>query len=385
MKQPLYLTKPFLVGSTAPGSGPLQTRSYLFMQAPGTGVGRVKPAILKIQNGTAYSIWRQTIGNEQCQITYRRTFPPYDMVTEYFPTTAEYSLGKYADPLETETTLLRAAQNEARSKARGRSANLANMLAEYRQASDLFVTLVERTARLVQAVKHRDPRILLYYYWHHQYSRYGGIKSGITKRTLDNLAREWLQLVYGLKPLMSDMDQVMKELRSRTDRSAPSIRVAARKMERTSKTFTANNTYGNRKVRVVQNSQKSVNVISDITVRNDLLNSSLGAYGFTNPLGVAWEILPFSFVIDWWINVGEILESLDNCLYFDGASWAQDITRYKQTQLVSTEGGSGYCIFESYGRSSPYALGTVASPILKTSVSAMHIANGLALLRVLSR
>lgn len=36
--------------------------------------------------------------------------------------------------------------------------------------------------------------------------------------------------------------------------------------------------------------------------------------GFVNPLSVAWELVPFSFVLDWFINVGQVISSYTDFL-----------------------------------------------------------------------
>lgn len=38
---------------------------------------------------------------------------------------------------------------------------------------------------------------------------------------------------------------------------------------------------------------------------------SSAALGITNPLATAWELIPYSFVLDWVIGVGEYLNNLD--------------------------------------------------------------------------
>jgi hypothetical protein len=43
---------------------------------------------------------------------------------------------------------------------------------------------------------------------------------------------------------------------------------------------------------------------------------SWGSFGLLNPASVAWELLPFSFVVDWFLPVGRYLESLDVPLRF---------------------------------------------------------------------
>jgi len=39
---------------------------------------------------------------------------------------------------------------------------------------------------------------------------------------------------------------------------------------------------------------------------------SLDQYGVLNPLSIAWELVPFSFVVDWFANVGQVLGSLSD-------------------------------------------------------------------------
>lgn len=41
-----------------------------------------------------------------------------------------------------------------------------------------------------------------------------------------------------------------------------------------------------------------------------------GLFGLTNPLSVVWEIIPFSFVADWFLPIGNYLEALDVPLRF---------------------------------------------------------------------
>jgi hypothetical protein len=45
--------------------------------------------------------------------------------------------------------------------------------------------------------------------------------------------------------------------------------------------------------------------------------NSWGSFGLLNPAAVAWELLPFSFVVDWFLPVGRYLEGLDVPMRFD--------------------------------------------------------------------
>jgi hypothetical protein len=64
---------------------------------------------------------------------------------------------------------------------------------------------------------------------------------------------------------------------------------------------------------------------SKYKVRARLLSktaSSSAQLGLSNPLLVAWELVPFSFVADWFVNVGDILDGLSS---FDGYEFVSGI------------------------------------------------------------
>jgi hypothetical protein len=47
----------------------------------------------------------------------------------------------------------------------------------------------------------------------------------------------------------------------------------------------------------------------DFQIENPLTNT-LSSLGLTNPLNVAWELVPFSFVVDWFIPIGDFFNGL---------------------------------------------------------------------------
>lgn len=351
-------------------------------------VKRIKPVNLSLDNATAltHSSWRRESSVLTRSVVVRATPLPKIYGTEVSVVTDHAGLGSWSDSLQYETALRNVVLNDLRSQARQSSANLATMLGEYRQAADLFYQLVKDLHQLTMAVKLRDPRILLYGYYH----RSGEIRKGSSgfswsAKVQKDLSARWLQYVYGVKPLMGDMHDVLVELRNKTNRGAPVIKLRAHATQRNRPAPTLvtsamdSKLLGERKTW----SQKRVQGVAEIKTRNDILNSTLGAYGFTNPLSVAWELTPFSFVVDWWINVGEILGSLDNCLYFDPASKVQITTRYEQSMAIEFGPGGGIYQYKEFGRESPISLGCIPTPRFKTNPSILHIANGLALVRTL--
>lgn len=55
-----------------------------------------------------------------------------------------------------------------------------------------------------------------------------------------------------------------------------------------------------------------------------------------NPLGIAWEVTPFSFVIDWFIDIGGFLQDLETSLSL-GLKWKTGYSTYHLTYV-----GAGY-------------------------------------------
>jgi hypothetical protein len=74
-------------------------------------------------------------------------------------------------------------------------------------------------------------------------------------------------------------------------------------------------------------------------------NTGLANYteiGLTNPLLVAWELVPLSFVADWFVNVSDVLEQLD--------AWAgKTILSYSDTVRISADTNNTAIITPSSG------------------------------------
>lgn len=133
-----------------------------------------------------------------------------------------------------------------------------------------------------------------------------------------NWPQKWLEMQYAARPLYSDIYGSVQAL---SERSAGDWRVTAKgsalaPIER---------------VREPQGHPGSVgryrgtlNGTAGVSVRIDALPSAgpltaARKTGLTNPALIAWELVPFSFVVDWALPIGDYLNALDAYLGFD--SW----------------------------------------------------------------
>lgn len=72
---------------------------------------------------------------------------------------------------------------------------------------------------------------------------------------------------------------------------------------------------------------------------------ALNSLGLTNPIGAAWEIIPYSFVVDYFFNIGDYLGAIFGGVGFkhiNGCKTTETVSRYHSrvdgTECISTHG-----------------------------------------------
>jgi len=147
-------------------------------------------------------------------------------------------------------------------------------------------------------------------------------KIGAIKKRSKQAADIWLELHFGWVPLVQDIGTSIGAIQR--------IDLGARRFKSSSSTnFTHPDSYvdiiGSVTEHVVRNygqGKVTVKMVANYRMSNPnaLLANQLG---FVNPLSVAWEAVPFSFVVDWFSNVGQVLGA---CTDFVGLSLEDSYT-----------------------------------------------------------
>jgi len=128
-----------------------------------------------------------------------------------------------------------------------------------------------------------------------------------------SLASNWLELQYGWKPLLNDVHYAVEALGKLQlkDVSIGSTSASATEEVRESH-FLHPNSIGKPPTTGFWN--KTSRTTSRFVVRyrvSDPFRAFMSQSGFTNPVSLAWELIPYSFVVDWFLPIGPYLESLD--------------------------------------------------------------------------
>lgn len=187
--------------------------------------------------------------------------------------------------------------NKLVSKLRSGSVNLGVALGEYRETAEFVVSAMNRVGSIYRGIK--DLRRFRFEDALHDLGR--AVSHGHTRA-----ASAWLEWTYAVKPIISDTVGVVKAL---TANQQPYVPV---KVIRVSQRFPYNFRVGfNREGNVdflhliVNGSIRATAGIS-FFVENPFL-FTLDQLGVLNPVQIGWELLPLSFVADWFLDVGQLL------------------------------------------------------------------------------
>lgn len=254
-----------------------------------------KPPKAYRRYGSAYSPSGMVYGEKPrgvCIEWHEKTIP-----IGVFPSTAYYNtninapfskegLHPYMD-LNTSNRLI----TECLIKVQNRKVNYGEALAESRKTVNHLANAVTRAANIFLGLRRRDPKLLA-----------KGLGIGGNKRG-DWFGRNWLEYQYAWRPLMSDIYDSYGLL-TKGFGERPQLIRAVRKLDSTSDidiTFNGVHAKGN------------VTVEDRCILFYQLDSSTLAKYGqlgLINPLEVLWAITPYSFVIDWFLPVGNLLQAL---------------------------------------------------------------------------
>lgn len=199
--------------------------------------------------------------------------------------------------------------------------NLLNLLELHQLKSGLIGStgFIKQIAELVTSASKLPPKVL----------------KSLSKKSLRALANEHLAWSFGYLPLASDLAKTQRGLKA-LPKILKSLKGGVRVVTKTAKTegdltfdfsglagysstppSTPNATYWHP---FINNGAKPY-MVAGVTGRTtrtyqtegfQALDTVLSKWLSTGPVSLAWELVPFSFVLDWFVDLRPVLDSLDN-------------------------------------------------------------------------
>lgn len=284
----------------------------------GTGPRR-RPAIIDVTNYT-----RTLVHHPPVTVTSTRTYNNgYKLVRTGDMEDALSSNGYTAAMLEPkgfDSNLENSALVEALAKLDRRDLDLGTALAEREKTARLLADMAAKSVRTVRAARRGNGREILDIWG---LSHHGARGKGVVD--------SYLSYHYGVKPLMQDIAgaaQLMTRMPSEnwivsakggdfSERRAVKGRSELGGVVPRRATVSAR--WGCRAM--VTAKQRPLSREEDLK----------WALGLDNPLATAWELTPWSFVVDWAFPIGDWLQALNSTRYYD--RWLTVVSRYHRQDI----------------------------------------------------
>lgn len=257
------------------------------------------------------------------QVNYRETSRASGFIESAFPT------GGVEITLPRSDVIFAARRSAASSlleQVKNQKVNISQMIAERNQTISMLTTAFVKTREILEAVRRRDlpalgkavgfglppppPSITSNVWKHASWSRRSDRYSRRKKRAVAMAANLHLVKEYGIKPLASDIHGLAELLAAQ---SYAIVRSSAKAGSYQSYN-TVEHGYLNG-VKTIWYTKYEVFVRTGCDFSsNGTIAPTLSASGLTNPAAIAWEMMPFSFIVDWVLPLGDYFNNLDATL-----------------------------------------------------------------------
>lgn len=232
-------------------------------------------------------------------------------------------------------------------------------------------------------------------------SAYRDVRRGRFRRAADTLgiatprrmprkmADRWLEYQYGWRPLLGDVHGTIEQFAKSDKIDRYRVHVSEKAKSDTEETFESLGYGGfNMPYRFTVAKKTMYHCRLDYKPAN-LTLIPFTELGLTNPASLAWELIPFSFIVDWAVPIGDWLSSLDAAFGYTFWGGTMSVTRESNSRIMgavdpltplSYSKLNGIRTFKKLSRTVYLSSPIPTLPRAKNPWSYVHAANAAALL-----
>lgn len=269
--------------------------------------------------------------------------------------------------------------NQLRSEIKNADINLAQAFAERKQTEKMFVDAGKRILTAYRSLRRGNVNGVFNALLGTGNRPRKGWKTTV-RDTTGVASDHWLAFQYGVRPLISDLQGAVSEY-WKVRAVSPVIRkfrVTGRNDSRSGGTVSGGSPYAS----YITTFNQRCKVVAWVTFVDDASAWDVSAdrLGLTNPALLAWELIPFSFVADWFIGVGEFLEASGS--FSNLGRLGIHVTTYNETvSSGAIGGGQSNRTTKTVSRSFKTVLPDPNIRIKSNPLSVSHVTSALALIR----
>jgi len=271
------------------------------------------------------------------------------------------------------------------SDVKNQKVNFAQALAERGQTAGMISDLVGRLVRAVSAARHGN---------------LSKAAKTIFPGDSKELANDWLILQYGIKPLISDIKGAINILQDGSGAMSYDVISSRTKKFPREVIFEQLNNGGTCKTTVYRTGKATVKYKARVKVANPF-SQWASETGLSDAALLGWELLPYSFVVDWLLPIGNYLQNKSaftnlELVHLHRTQYIEEYVVFER-EFITKRDNDGYLwpARSSVGFINKRVqcsrsvitnnLPSLPLPSFKDPTSLLHIANAIALLRQLRK
>lgn len=218
------------------------------------------------------------------------------------PDQASYTGWAYPDPItdpalsSLRATIYQKAYGRLMAEVSGASSQIGADIGERKQAINSITSHAGQLLKAARAL--RGGRVLDFF-------KALGIKKHTVRSAASNMGGLWLEYSYGWKPLVEDMHNAVNVLQ----RPFPDKVVRGRAQGKHHVFYEYHVAYPKEDTMTTHDWVIRLQLQLKVSVSNWAAWRA-NELGLINPVAIAWELVPFSFVVDWFLPIGNYLQSL---------------------------------------------------------------------------